>query len=50
MKIAAKNSTNDNYPYDNLYDLILEYKIFNLKNGLMESSLNKLELYIREIC
>ncbi len=33
-----------------MYNIILEFKIQNLKNGLMESSLNKLELYIREIC
>eukprot|EP00825_Cyclidium_porcatum_P020382 TRINITY_DN2310_c0_g1_i2.p1 TRINITY_DN2310_c0_g1~~TRINITY_DN2310_c0_g1_i2.p1 ORF type:complete len:263 (+),score=66.62 TRINITY_DN2310_c0_g1_i2:120-908(+) len=50
LKIISKKFSEDKFRYDQLYDIILEMKIENLKNGLMESHLNQLEKYIRIIC
>ena len=35
---AAKKDYEDSFPYRNLYELVLQYKLTNVKNGLMESS------------
>ena len=36
IKIINKKYPNGIFPYHQTYDVILEYKIENLKNGLME--------------
>lgn len=50
MKVINKKYPTGIFPFHQTYDYIIEHKIVNLKNGLMEGSLNKLEKYIREIC
>lgn len=35
------------FPYTETYNFILEFKINLIKNGLMESSLNEMDLYLR---
>ena len=36
MKIILKRHPSGVFPYYQIYDIMLEYKIENLKNGLME--------------
>lgn len=50
MKIISKAYPEDDFPYKKTYEIILNYKVDTLKNGLMESHLNKLEIYIRDLC
>lgn len=50
MKSIARSYPDNEIPYDKLYDIILSFRIQVLKNGLMESQLNNLEIYIRSIC
>lgn len=50
IKIIQKTYDDNVFPYKELYTVLLDYKVYNLKNGLMESSLNKLEIYLRSIC
>ena len=37
-------------PYRSIHGHILEYKIKTFSNGLVNSKMNRLEVYIREIC
>lgn len=37
------------FPYKNTYNAILEFKINTIKNGLMESRLNEMDVYLRGI-
>ena len=37
------------FPYKETYNFILEFKINLIKHGLMESSLNEMDLYLREL-
>lgn len=48
MKIAKKKY-NTNIPYEDIPDLILSFKLRVIKHGLMESNLNKMDLYLREL-
>lgn len=50
MKQIIRTYPDNEIPYANLYDILLNFRIEILKNGLMESQLNKLELYLRELC
>lgn len=48
MKVIKKKYPQD-FPYKETYNIILEFKINLIKHGLMESSLNEMDLYLREL-
>ncbi len=48
MKIAKKKYYT-NIPYEHIPDLILSFKLRVIKHGLMESNLNKMDLYLRDL-
>ncbi|EGR28085.1 hypothetical protein IMG5_183420 [Ichthyophthirius multifiliis] len=50
MKQICRDYPDNDIPYEKLYDILLNFRIVILKNGLMESQLNNLEIYIRDIC
>ncbi|KAL4491859.1 hypothetical protein ABPG72_006114 [Tetrahymena utriculariae] len=50
LKQIARDYPDNEIPYEKLYDILLNFRIQILKNGLMESQLNKLEIYIRQLC
>ena len=46
LKLAKKKYYDNNLPYLELYNLVIYFKITNIKNGLMESSQDKMDLYL----
>lgn len=46
MKYIKRKYPDENFPYKELYDTILHFKINAIKNGLMEASLNKIDNYL----
>lgn len=48
IKFIKKRYPQD-FPYKETYNIILEFKIHLIKMGLMESNLNEMDLYLREL-
>ena len=48
MKFIKKKHPQE-FPYKETYNFILEFKINLIKHGLMESSLNEMDLYLRDL-
>jgi len=48
MRFIKKKHPID-FPYKETYNFILEFKINLIKHGLMESNLNEMDLYLREL-
>lgn len=46
---AIKKKYHQDFPYKETYNVILEFKINLIKHGLMESSLNEMDLYLRDL-
>lgn len=48
MRLIKKKYPQD-FPYKETYNFILEFKINLIKHGLMESNLNEMDLYLRDL-
>jgi len=48
MKFIKKKFPQE-FPYKETYNFILEFKINLIKHGLMESNLNEMDLYLRDL-
>lgn len=48
LKFIKKKYPQD-FPYKDTYNFILQFKINLIKHGLMESSLNEMDFYLREL-
>ena len=49
-KLLTEKYGYKNIPYDKIHENIIEHKIKTFCNGLINAQINKLELYLREIC